>query len=209
MQYMDANIEMRTEARGGLFSSLRRAFSGENFFLSRFRNVSQFKGNVAFSAPFPGAIQHIDLPAHNGSIICQRRAFLCATEDVQIDVVLNTRLGAGLFGGEGFVLQRMRGTGSAFINAGGTLIRKKLGYQEVMYVDTGCLAAFTEGVGFDIQRISGVRNVLFGGEGFFLARMTGPGLVYIQSLPIDRLAKLLAKYHRLVQPVETQVRRRY
>ncbi len=151
---------------------------------------------VAFAAPFPGKIIPLDLGVMGGSIICQKDSFLCAAQDIEIEIVFAKRLGAGFFGGEGFVLQRLVGNGLAFVHAGGTVIEKSLAEGETLRVDTGCLVAFTPTIDYNIQFVGGFRNVLFGNEGLFLAKMTGPGKVYLQSLPLARLAdRIIASAH--------------
>ena len=151
------------------------------------------KGKVAFAAPYPGKIIHIDLNKFNGEFLCQRDSFLCAVEGIEIDVAFTKRLGAGLFGGEGFILQSLKGKGDAFVHAGGTVIHKELKAGETLRVDTGCIVGFASNVDYDIKFVGGFRNALFGGEGLFLATLTGPGKVYLQTLPFSRLADRIAK----------------
>ncbi|MGE5411258.1 MAG: AIM24 family protein, partial [Clostridiales bacterium] len=139
-------------------------------------------------APYPGKIIPLDLGNLGGKFICQKDAFLCAAQGIEIEVEFTKKIGAGLFGGEGFILQRLEGDGLAFIHAGGTIIKKELAYGEVLKVDTGCLVAFAPTVDYDIQYIGGFKNALFGGEGLFFAKLSGPGTVYLQSLPFSRLA---------------------
>ena len=143
---------------------------------------------MAFAAPYPGKIIPLDLKELGGQFYCQKDGFLCAAQGVEIEVAFTKRIGAGLFGGEGFILQRLEGDGLAFIHAGGTIIKKDLKAGETLRVDTGCLVAFAPTVDYDIQFIGGFRNSLFGGEGLFTANLTGPGTVYLQSLPFSRLA---------------------
>ena len=185
MMYMNEAIQFNTEMTGGLFKSLGRLLIGESFFLSTFTAPSG-GGKVSFAAPYPGKIHVFDLKGE--SVICQKDAFLCCYGDVDLTVAFNKRLGAGFFGGEGFILQRISGTGSAFIHAGGTLITETLGPGEVLRVDTGCLVAFDDSVSYDIQMAGSLKTSMFGGEGLFLARMTGPGRVLLQTLPFSRLA---------------------
>jgi uncharacterized protein (AIM24 family) len=143
---------------------------------------------VAFAALYPGKIIPLDLSQHGGSFLCQRDSFLCAAQETAIEVTFTKRIGAGIFGGEGFILQRLQGDGLTFVHTGGTIIEKRLAANETLWVDTGCLVAFAHSVDYDIQFVGGFQNALFGGEGLFLARMTGPGLIYLQSLPFSRLA---------------------
>ncbi|MFN8164897.1 MAG: TIGR00266 family protein [Bacteroidia bacterium] len=188
MLYMEEGIQMQTNAEGGIFGGLKRIVSGENFFITSFLNTGVGKRNVTFAAPYPGKIIPLNLPEVGGSFLCQRDGFLCAAQGVDISVEFTKRIGAGLFGGEGFILQRLSGDGKAFIHAGGTIIKKELQSGERLRVDTGCLVALQPTVDYDIQFIGGFRNVLFGGEGLFYAVLTGPGIVYLQTLPFSRLA---------------------
>ncbi len=192
MTYMENGIEMQTGTGGGLLRGLKRALTGESFFITTFYNNSRARSRVAFSAPFPGKVIPLQLSSLGGSFLCQKDSFLCAAQGIEINVAFTKRMGAGLFGGEGFILQRLDGDGLAFVHAGGTIIEKNLAPGETLRVDTGCLVAFAPTVDYDIQFISGFKNVLFGGEGLFLAKMTGPGKVYLQSLPLSRLADRLA-----------------
>ncbi|MCH9021294.1 MAG: TIGR00266 family protein [Planctomycetes bacterium] len=188
MMYMDDGIEMQTGTGGGLFKGFKRMLTGESFFITTFLYSGQGKGHVAFAAPYPGKIVPLDLGKLGGQFLCQKDAFLCAAQGVEIEVAFTKRLGAGLFGGEGFILQRLQGNGLAFIHVGGTVIERNLQAHETLRVDTGCLAAFAPSVDYDIQFVGGFKNALFGGEGLFLAKLTGPGKVYLQSLPFSRLA---------------------
>lgn len=188
MTYMEDGVEMQTSTGGGLLKGLKRAVTGESFFITSFLNTGSGKSHVAFAAPYPGKIIPISLPDFGGRILCQKDSFLCAAQGIEIEVAFTKRLGAGIFGGEGFILQRLEGDGMVFVHAGGTIVEKDLAAGESLRVDTGCLVAFAESVQYDIQFVGGFRNALFGGEGLFLARMTGPGKVYLQSLPFSRLA---------------------
>ena len=188
MMYMDNSIAMQTDTGGGLFSGFKRMISGENFFITTFMQNGAGKGHVAFGAPYPGKIVALELDKHGGSFLCQRDAYLCSANGIDIEVAFTKKIGAGLFGGEGFILQRLTGNGMAFIHAGGTVIKRELAPGEILKVDTGCLAALAETVDYDIEFVGGFKNALFGGEGLFLAKLTGPGLVYLQSLPFSRLA---------------------
>ena len=188
MMYMDEGIEMQTSTGGGLFKGFKRMVTGESFFITTFLFNGNGKGHVAFGAPYPGKIIPLELDKLGGRFLCQKDAFLCAARGVEIEIAFTKKIGAGIFGGEGFILQRLEGDGMAFVHAGGTIIRRELQAGETLRVDTGCLVAFSPSVEYDIQFIGGFKNALFGGEGVFLAGMTGPGLVYLQSLPFSRLA---------------------
>ncbi len=188
MTYMEQSIEMQTSTGGGIFSGLKRVFTGESFFITSFLNNGQGKSHVSFAAPYPGKIVPLDLDQFGNQIYCQKDSFLCAAKGIEIEVAFTKRLGAGLFGGEGFILQRLSGSGWAFAHAGGTIIEKDLASGEKLRVDTGCLVAFATSVDYNIHFIGGFKNALFGGEGLFLTTLTGPGKVYLQSLPFSRLA---------------------
>lgn len=188
MTYMDSTIAMQTGTDGGLFRGFKRMITGDSFFITTFLQNGSGKGHVAFSAPYPGKIIPLHLDQIGGKYICQKDSFLCAAQGIEIEVEFTKKMGAGLFGGEGFILQRLEGDGLAFIHAGGTIIKRELGVGEQLMVDTGCLVAFAPSVDYDIKFIGGFKNALFGGEGLFLAEMTGPGTVYLQSLPFSRLA---------------------
>jgi uncharacterized protein (TIGR00266 family) len=192
MCYMDEGIAMDTGTGGGIFSGLKRMISGESFFITSFSNAGRGKKRVAFAAPYPGKIIPLDLSKFGGRILCQKDAFLCAANGTEITVAFTKRFGAGLFGGEGFILQRLVGDGLAFVHAGGTIVKKTLAPGQMLKVDTGCLVAFEEGVDYDIGFVGGFTNALFGGEGLFLAELRGPGTVYLQSLPFSRLADRVA-----------------
>lgn len=197
MTYMDSGIQMQTGTGGGMFQGFKRMLTGESFFITTFLNSGSSKQKVAFGAPYPGKIIPINLNQHNGRFMCQKDSFVCAARGIEIEVAFTKKIGAGLFGGEGFILQRLRGDGLAFVHAGGTLIEKRLQPGEKLKVDTGCLAAFEETVDYDIEFIGGFKNVLFGGEGLFMATVTGPGLVYVQSLPLSRLADRIVAASRV------------
>jgi len=199
MMYMEEGIEMQTSTGGGLFKGFKRMITGESFFITTFLFNGKGKGHVAFGAPYPGKIIPLDLGKFGGKFLCQKDAFLCAAQGIEIEVAFTKKIGAGLFGGEGFILQRLEGDGSAFIHAGGTIIKKVLQPGETLRVDTGCLVAFATSVSYDIQFVGGFKNSLFGGEGLFLAKMTGPGLVYLQSLPFSRLADRIFAASRFQQ----------
>ena len=188
MMYMETGIEMQTGAGGGIFGGFKRMITGESFFITTFLNSGGSINHVAFGAPYPGKIIPLALDKIGGSFLCQKDAFLCAAKGIEIEVAFTKKIGAGLFGGEGFILQRLEGDGMAFVHAGGTIIKKELTVGEKLRVDTGCLVAFSPRVDYDIKFIGGFTNALFGGEGMFLAQLTGPGTVYLQSLPFSRLA---------------------
>ncbi|MCD6424427.1 MAG: TIGR00266 family protein [Anaerolineales bacterium] len=192
MIYMEQGIEMQTGTGGGIFKGVERMFTGESFFITTFLNTAADVKRLAFAAPYPGKIVPLDMTALGGKFICQKDSFLCAAQGIEIEVAFSKKIGAGLFGGEGFILQRLVGDGLAFAHAGGTIIEKELAAGEILSVDTGCLVAFAPSVDYDIQMVKGFTNALFGGEGLFLAKMTGPGKVYLQSLPLSRLADRIA-----------------
>lgn len=191
MLYMENGIRMDTGTGGGIFAGLKRAFAGESFFITSFAQEGQGKGHVAFAAPYPGKIIPVDLAQFQGALLCQKDAFLCAAKGTDISVAFSKRLGAGLFGGEGFILQKISGDGKVFAHAGGAIITRDLAPGEVLKVDTGCLVAFQESVDYDINFVGGFKNALFGGEGLFLATLKGPGRVYLQTLPFSRFADRL------------------
>ena len=194
MMYMEEGIEMNTGTGGGIFSGFKRMLTGDGFFITSFiHNGKKSKARVAFGAPFPGKIIPLDLSKMGGEFIVQKDGFLCAAQGVDIDIAFTKKLGAGFFGGEGFILQRLTGNGMAFVHAGGTIVEKYLAPGENLRVDTGCLVAMAPSVDYDIQFVGGFKNALFGGEGLFLASLTGPGLVYLQSLPFSRMAERVVK----------------
>ncbi|HPE86132.1 MAG: TIGR00266 family protein [Bacteroidia bacterium] len=188
MMYMTHGIEMQTNTGGGIFKGFKRMLTGDGFFITSFLYKGEEKGYVGFGAPYPGKVIPLDLTELGGTFICQKDAFLCAAAGIDIDIAFTRKLGAGLFGGEGFILQKLSGDGLAFIHAGGTVIARTLQPGETLRVDTGCIAAFAPTVSYDIKFIGGFTNALFGGEGIFLATLTGPGKIYLQSLPFSRLA---------------------
>ena len=173
---------------GKLFSAGKRILTGESLFMTVFTNQSVGKRQVSFASPYPGKIIPIDLTEFGGKFICQKDAFLCAAKGVTIGVEFSKKLGRGLFGGEGFFMQKMEGDGLGFIHAGGTMAKKELQAGEILKVDTGCIVGFTQDINYDIEFVGGVKNTIFGGEGLFFAKLQGPGTVYIQSLPFSRLA---------------------
>jgi uncharacterized protein (TIGR00266 family) len=188
MMFMEEGIIMETGTGGGIFKGLRRMFTGDGFFICTFYNTASVKRSVSFGAPYPGKVIALDLKQIGGTFICQKDSFLCAANGIDIDIAFTKKLGAGLFGGEGFILQRLSGDGLAFVHAGGMIIKRELRERETLRVDTGCIVAMAPTVDYDIQFVGGFTNALFGGEGLFLASLTGPGTVYLQSLPLSRLA---------------------
>jgi uncharacterized protein (TIGR00266 family) len=197
MNWMDDGISFEakmgdgSQPDKGIFSSLlevgQRVLTGESIFMTHFTNESRGKKRAAFAAPYPGKIVPMDMQKLGGEVICQKDAFLCAALGTEISIAFSKRLGVGFFGGEGFILQRLRGDGMAFVHAGGTIVEKQL-TGETLKVDTGCIVAFTPGIDYDIQRAGGLKSMFFGGEGLFLATLRGTGTVYLQSLPFSRLA---------------------
>lgn len=198
MMYMEDGIQMQTifgdgsPQNTGFFGSLlgasKRLLTGESLFMTVFQNQSPRKIKVAFGAPYPGKIIPVHLAELGGELITQKDSFLCAAKGVSVGIAFNKRIGTGLFGGEGFIMQRLQGDGWAFVHAGGTLLARDLAPGEVLRVDTGCVVGFTPSVDFDIQFVGGVKSALFGGEGLFFATLRGPGRVWLQSLPFSRLA---------------------
>ena len=201
MLFMTQGIEMQTvfgdpSKQQGLMGKLldagKRVVTGESLFLTTFGAVGKTREKVAFAAPYPGKIVPLHLGELGGKILCQKTAFLCAARGVQMDIAFQKRIGVGLFGGEGFILQRLRGDGLAFVHAGGTIVKRDLGAGERLRLDTGCLVALQPSIDYDIQLAGGIKTALFGGEGLFLATLTGPGAVWLQSLPFSRLAGRIA-----------------
>jgi uncharacterized protein (TIGR00266 family) len=203
---MDDGIVMETmfgdgsaqQNSGGLLGKLlnagKRVLVGENLFMTAFTNVNNGKRRVSFASPYPGKIIPLDLSRLNNNIICQKDAFLCAAKGVNIGIEFQRKLGTGLFGGEGFIMERLQGDGMAFLHACGHVLRKDLQPGELLKVDTGCIVGFTASVNYDIQFVGGIKNTIFGGEGLFFATLTGPGTVWIQTLPISRLAGRILQY---------------
>ena len=198
LMYLDAGVDMDTvfgdgsAQEGGLFGKLlgagKRLVTGESLFTTVYTNQATAKRRVAFAAPYPGRIMPMDLRQYGGRLVCQKDAFLCAARGVSLGIAFQRRLGAGFFGGEGFIMQRLEGDGMAFVHASGTVVARDLAAGQTLLVDTGCLVAYTSGIDFDIQYVGKIRTALFGGEGIFLARVSGPGTVWLQSLPFSRLA---------------------
>jgi uncharacterized protein (TIGR00266 family) len=173
---------------GSILGAGKRILTGESLFMTAFYNNVVGKRNVSFASPYPGKIVPIDLTEFSGKFICQKDAFLCAAKGVSIGIEFSKRLGRGLFGGEGFIMQKLEGDGMAFVHAGGTMAKKILQPGETLRVDTGCIVGFTKTIDYDIEFVGGIKNTIFGGEGLFFAKLQGPGTVYIQSLPFSRLA---------------------
>lgn len=198
LMYMEDGIRMDTllgdgsAQQSGVFGKLlgagKRLITGESLFTTVYTHEGQGKKRVAFAAPYTGKIIPFDLKKHGGTIICQKDAFLCAARGVALGIAFQRRLGTGFFGGEGFIMQKLEGDGMAFAHCGGTVIERQLAAGETLRVDTGCVAAYTQSVDFDIQFVGGIKTALFGGEGLFFATLRGPGTVWIQSLPFARLA---------------------
>src|SRR6218665_2892501 len=198
MMFMDAGISMDavfgdgSANQGGLFGKLlgagKRLVTGESLFTTIYTNQGQRKLRVAFAAPYPGKILPMDLRQLGGTLICQKDAFLCAARGVSLGIALQRKLGVGFFGGEGFIMQKLEGDGLAFVHAGGTVVRRTLQPGQTVMVDTGCVVAYTPGIDFEIQYVGKIKTALFGGEGLFLAKLTGPGEIWLQSLPFSRLA---------------------
>ena len=182
---------------GKIFSAGKRMLTGESLFMTAFLNIGQRKKKVSFASPYPGKILPIDLSETHGKFICQKDAFLCAAQGVSIGIEFSKKLGRGLFGGEGFIMQKLEGDGMAFVHAGGTQAKKYLQTGETLKVDTGCIVGFTQDIDYDIEFVGGIKNTIFGGEGLFFATLKGPGTVYVQSLPFSRLAgRVLASLPR-------------
>ncbi len=198
MFYMDTGITMDTvfgdgsAQQGGLFGKLlgagKRLVTGESLFTTVYTNASSARQRVAFGAPYPGKILPMDLSQLGGTLICQKDAFLCAARGVSLGIALQKKLGTGFFGGEGFIMQKLEGDGLAFVHAGGTVVRRELHAGQSLLVDTGCVVAYTPSVDFEIQYVGKIKTALFGGEGLFFAKLTGPGTIWLQSLPFSRLA---------------------
>ncbi|MEP6513070.1 MAG: TIGR00266 family protein [Parafilimonas sp.] len=201
---MDDGISMETLFGDGsqqqssilnkLFSAGKRMLVGENLFMTAYTNTSQNKRHVSFAAPYPGKIIDINLLLEGGKVICQKDAFLCAAKGVSIGIEFQKKLGTGLFGGEGFIMEKLEGDGMAFCHAGGHVLEKNLDNGQILKIDTGCIVAFTSTINYDIQFVGGIKNTIFGGEGLFFATLRGPGKVWIQTLPISRLAARVLAY---------------
>jgi len=201
---MDDGIEMQTifgdgsqqqrGVLGKLMSAGKRLLTGESLFMTAFTNIGNGKKKVSFASPYPGKIIALDLQRLGNRVTCQKDAFLCAAKGVTIGIEFQKRLGTGLFGGEGFIMQKLEGDGYAFVHAGGHVMEKELMPGELLKIDTGCIVAFTQGIQYEIQFVGGIKNTFFGGEGLFFATLRGPGRVWIQTLPISRLASRILSY---------------
>jgi uncharacterized protein (TIGR00266 family) len=203
--YMDQGVQMETifgdgsnSGGGGFFNKLvgagKRLLTGESLFMTAFTHTGFGKAKVAFASPYPGKIIPLDLQRLGGKVICQKDSFLCAAKGISVGIEFQRKLGTGLFGGEGFIMQKIEGDGMAFCHAGGHIIERELQPGEMLRVDTGCVVAYTSQIDFDIQFVGGIKNTLFGGEGFFFAQLRGPGKVWLQTLPISRLASRIMSY---------------
>lgn len=201
---MDDGVQMQTifgdgsqqqqGVLGKLFSAGKRLLTGESLFMTAFTNLAQGKKRVSFASPYPGKIIPLDLQQLGSPIFCQKDAFLCAAKGISVGIALQRKLGTGLFGGEGFIMQKLEGDGMAFVHAGGHVFERTLQPGELLKVDTGCVVAYTNGVDFDIQFVGGIKNTIFGGEGLFFATLRGPGKVWLQTLPVSRLASRILSY---------------
>lgn len=202
---MDEGIQMQTifgdgsqKNSGGIMRKLlsagKRLITGEGLFMTAFTNVGNGKKRVAFASPYPGKIIPLDLYELGGKVVCQKDAFLCAARGVSIGIEFQRKLGTGLFGGEGFIMQKLEGDGMAFVHAGGHVFERILAPGELLRIDTGCLVGYTKDIQYDIQFVGGIRNTIFGGEGLFFATLRGPGKVWIQTLPVSRLASRILSY---------------
>ncbi|MCD6344616.1 MAG: TIGR00266 family protein [Anaerolineae bacterium] len=203
MMYMEEGITFETKMGDGskpdagfmgkLISVGKRALTGESLFMTHFTNSGAGKKHIAFGAPYPGKIIAIDLDEAHGELLCQKDAFLAAALGTEVSIAFNKKLGTGLFGGEGFILQRLRGDGNVFIHAGGTIVEKQL-HGESLIVDTGCIVAFESTINYDIRQSGNLKSMIFGGEGLFLATLQGTGRIWLQSLPFSRLADRILKF---------------
>lgn len=202
---MDEGIQMQTifgdgsqKSGGGfmnkLFSAGKRLLTGESLFMTAFTNIGHGKKRVAFASPYPGKIIPLDLYELGGKVVCQKDAFLCAARGVSVGIEFQRRLGTGLFGGEGFIMQKLEGDGMCFVHAGGHVFERILAAGETLRIDTGCLVAYTKDIQYNIEFVGGIRNTIFGGEGLFFATLRGPGKVWIQTLPVSRLASRILSY---------------
>lgn len=201
---MDDGIQMETifgDGRnqergflGKLMSAGKRVLTGESLFMTTYTNVASGKKRVYFASPYPGKVIPLDLIRLGGKMICQKDAFLCAAKGVAVGIEFQRKLGTGLFGGEGFIMQKLEGDGMAFVHAGGHIIEREIQPGELLKIDTGCIVAFTPSCDYDIQFVGGIKNTIFGGEGLFFATLRGPGKVWIQTLPVSRLASRILQY---------------
>jgi uncharacterized protein (TIGR00266 family) len=212
---MDDGIQMETlfgdgsQENRGFFGKLLKAgtrvLAGESLFMTAFTNQENNKRKVSFASPYPGKIIPLDLSTFNNKVICQKDAFLCAAKGVSIGIEFQRKLGTGLFGGEGFIMEKLEGDGLAFLHACGHVFEKELRAGEILKIDTGCIVGFTASVNYDIQFVGGIKNTLFGGEGLFFATLTGPGKVWIQTLPVSRLAGRILTYATTMRKEEGSI----
>lgn len=206
LMFMEDGIEMDTvigdgsEQHSGVFGRLlgagKRLITGESLFTTVYVNEGKGRKKLAFVAPYTGRIIPFDLKQHGGALVCQKDAFLCAAKGVALGIAFQKRLGAGFFGGEGFIMQKLEGDGLAFCHSGGTVLQRTLAPEEILRVDTGCVVAYTPGIDFDIQFVGGIKTAIFGGEGLFLATLRGPGRVIVQSMTLEKLRRELAPSSR-------------
>jgi len=208
MMYMDSQVRFETKMGDGsepnqslmgkLLSAGTRVLTGESLFVTHFTNHGGSKQRVAFAAPYPGKIVPVELALLGGSIIVQKDGFLCAAKGTKISITLNRRIGSGLVGGEGFIMQKLQGDGKAFMHAGGTVIERRLN-NESLKIDTGCIVGYTPGIDFNIETSGSLRSMIFGGEGIFLATLSGTGTVWLQSMPIRKLVQAISPYGKNVR----------
>lgn len=213
--FMDEGIQMATVFGDGsdraqgffgkVMSAGKRLLTGESLFMTTYTNTAYGKQRVTFAAPYAGKIVPLNLAQLGGKVVCQKDAFLCAAKGVQVGIEFQRKLGTGLFGGEGFIMQKLEGDGMAFVHAGGYILERELSIGETLRVDTGCIVAFTHRVDYDIQFVKGVRNMVFGGEGLFFAVLRGPGKVWLQSLPVSRLAARILQYGTVTRKEEGSI----
>jgi len=212
---MDDGIEMHTifgdgtnqqqGLLGKLMSAGKRVLTGESLFMTTYTNIGGGKRRVYFASPYPGKVIPLDLMRLGGKMICQKDAFLCAAKGVAVGIEFQRRLGTGLFGGEGFIMQKLEGDGMAFVHAGGHIIERELMTGDLLKIDTGCIVAFTPSCSYDIQFVGGIKNTFFGGEGLFFATLRGPGRVWIQTLPVSRLASRILQYGTVTRKDEGSI----
>ena len=208
MMYMETGIQMQTIFGDGsvagsssIFDKVvnagKRLLTGESLFMTSFTNMHSINQKVSFASPYPGKIIALDLAQLGGKIVCQKDAFLCSVKGNSIGLEFQRKLGTGLFGGEGFIMQKIEGRGLAFMHAGGYVMERTLSAGEILRVDTGCLVGFTQGINYDIQMVRGIKNAIFGGEGLFLVQLSGSGKVWLQTLPVSRLASRILQYGKV------------
>jgi uncharacterized protein (TIGR00266 family) len=190
----DGSTQQSSGLLGKLLSAGKRVITGESLFMTAYTNIGHGKKKVSFASPYPGKIIALDLSQYGNKVVAQKDSFLCAAKGVSVGIEFQRKLGTGLFGGEGFIMQKLEGDGMSFMHAGGHVVQKQLQTGELLKIDTGCIVAYTKDINYDIQFIGGVKNVLFGGEGMFYATLRGPGTVWLQTLPISRLASRIIQY---------------